>query len=604
MSAPAENLKHTSEAAAIGAQVAKAVAWVSGVFSLVACITLILAQIQIMQVDPLNDATLKALKIQALKEPNNQELLKSIRSLQLMTRQAFFANQTQQRATGLMLLFGVAIFLASIKTYVELRLKLPMPAGQMPREGGLAERSAGRWAVAAGAGLVVLSTLLLVLLSPPVFDLPKPASAAVPAGKPADPAKPAEASKPVAAETPVAKPGEAAPAVAAPAKAEPAPLHAWPSFRGPNGTGIAGHAKAPLAWDGAKGENLLWKKPIPKVGTNSPIVWGDKVFVAGSDDASRDIYAYDVKTGNLLWTGATALVSGSLPKVMYGTTYSASTLATDGERVYGVFATGDVVAFNVADGKKAWGRNLGAFKNQYGHSSSLMIYGGLLLVQFDQAGKGRVLGLDVKKGTTVWDQAREIGHESWASPILVDAGSKPELIVLAMPNITSHDPMTGKILWSVPGLDGEIAPSAAYAAGRVFVVSPGMPLMAVQVGPSPKVIWKFEENQPDVSSPLATEKYVLMASSGGTVTCLDAAAGKKLWEHEFEEAGFYASPVLVGENVYLMDKRGVTFVLKLGNDFKQLAANPLGEKATCTPAIPEGRIYFRSEKNLYCVGKD
>jgi len=394
------------------------------------------------------------------------------------------------------------------------------------------------------------------------------------------------------------------PAVATPPKAEPLPLHAWPSFRGPGGNGIAGHDKAPLKWDGAKGENILWKKPIPKGGTNSPIVWGDKVFVAGSDDASRDIYAYDAKTGNLLWTGATPLVTGSPPKVMDGTTYCAPTLTTDGERVYGVFATGDVVAFNVADGMKVWSWNLGAFKNGYGHSSSLILHGGLLLVQFDQAGKGRVLGVDVKKGTKVWDQAREIEHESWASPILVNTGSRFELITLARPNVWSQDPATGKLLWSVPGLDGEIAPSAAYAAGRLFAVSPNMPLTAVQLGSAPKVLWSYSENQPDVSSPLATENYVIMASSAGTVTCLDAATGKKRWEQEFEDAGFYASPILVGDRVYLMDKRGVTFVIQLGNDFKQLAANPLGEKATCTPAIPEGRIYFRSDKNLYCVGKD
>jgi outer membrane protein assembly factor BamB len=601
VSAPANNLKHTSEVAAIGAQVAKAVAWVSGIFSLVACITLIMSQIQIMRADPLNDPTLKAMKAQIIKDKQNEQLRESVRNLHLLTRRAFFANQTQQRATGLMLLLGVAIFLASMKTYVELRLKLPMPQGQAPREGGSAERSAGRWAVAAGGGLVVLGTLLLVFLSDPEFDLPKPASAEAAAPKPAEPAKP------VAAETPAkpaeTKPAETAPVVAAPAKAEAIPLQAWPSFRGPHGNGIAGHDKAPLKWDGAKGENILWKKPIPKVGTNSPIVWGDRVFVAGSDDASRDIYAYDAKTGNLVWTGETALVSGTLPKVMDGTTFTAPTLTTDGERVYGVFATGDVVAFNAADGKKAWARNLGAFKNQYGHASSLILHRGLLLVQFDQAGKGRILGLDGKKGTTVWDQAREIEHESWASPIVVDTGSRTELILLAKPSMTSHDPVTGKILWSVPGLDGEIAPSPAYAAGRFFAVSPGMPLLAIEAGASPKVIWKYEENQPDVSSPLATEKYVFIASSGGTVTCLDAATGKKRWEQEFED-GFYASPVLVGDRVYLMDKKGLTVVFRLGDQYEQLAANPLGEKATCTPAIPEGRIYFRSDKNLYCVGKD
>lgn len=617
MSAPASNQKHTSEAAAIGAQVAKAVAWVSGVFSLVACITLILAQIQIMQVDPLNDPTLKAMKAQITKDQKNEQLRDSVRSLHLLTRRAFFTNQQQQRATGVMLLFGVAVFLASMKTYVELRLKLPMPQGQAPREGGSAERAAGRWAVTAGAGLIVVATLLIVFISPPEFDL-----LAKPADKPAEPSSaPSTEGNPAKAEATATKKEEVKAAAADPSSApgsgategkpdkspgpkiEPPPNHAWPAFRGPYGNGVAGHAKAPLAWDGAKGENIAWKSAIPKGGTNSPIAWGDKVFIAGSDDQSRDVYAYEAKSGKLLWTGVTGLITGTLPKVMDGTTYVASTLATDGERVYAIFATSDVVAWNM-DGTKAWGQNLGAFKNSYGHSSSLMLHGGKLLVQFDQEGAGQLLVLDCKNGKVLAKVARETQQASWASPIVVNTGSKWEAILLAKPFASSHDPLTGKLLWKVECMDGEVAPSPAFAAGRVFVGTQGMPLVAIQLAPEPKILWKYEDNLPDVSSPVATDKYVLMAASGGMVTCLDAATGKKVWEHEYEDAGFYASPILVGENAYLMDKRGVTFVLKLGGEFKQLAANPLGEKATCTPAIPEGRIYFRSEKNLYCVGKD
>src|SRR6185295_19053266 len=168
---------------------------------------------------------------------------------------------------------------------------------------------------------------------------------------------------------PTPDPGKKPPTEAA-AKIEPPPVHAWPVFRGPYGNGVAGHSKAPLTWDGAKGENIAWKVAIPKPGTNSPVVWGDKVFVAGADEQSRDVFAYDVKTGKLLWTGVTGLITGTLPKVMDGTTFTAATLATDGERVYAIFATSDLVAWNM-DGTKAWGQNLGPFKNSYGHSSSL-----------------------------------------------------------------------------------------------------------------------------------------------------------------------------------------------------------------------------------------
>jgi len=609
VSAADNNLKHPSEAAALGAQVAKAVAWVSGIFSLVACITLIMAQIQIMAVDPLNDPTLKAMKAQITKDQKNQQLRDSVRSLHLLTRQAFFTNQTQQRVTGLLLLFGVAVFLASMKTYVELRLRLPVPQGQAPREGGSAERSAGRWAVAAGAGLVVLATLLMVFLSPPPIDFDaKPASAeATSSAKPTE-GKPTEAKAPEAktpevktAPTP-AKPEETKTPPPAPAKVEPLPLHAWPSFRGPGGNGVAAAPKAPLTWDGAKGDNVAWKVTIPKVGTNSPIVWGDRVFVAGADDQTRDVYAYDAKTGKLLWTGSTGLISGTLPKIMDGTTFTPATLATDGERVYAVFATGDIVAWNM-DGTKAWGRHLGVFKNSYGHSSSLLTHAGRVLVQFDHEAGGHFIGLDGKSGKTLFDQARPTQGSSWASPIVVNTGSRMEAILSAKPFVISHDPATGKILWQVECMDGEIAPSAASAGGKVFLANEGAAALAIQPGPEPKILWKYEENLPDVASPVATEKYVLMAASGGMITCLDAATGKKIWSQEHDE-GFYASPIVAGDRVYLMDKKGVTLVFKLGDQYEKLAMNPLGEKATCTPAFSEGRIYFRSEKNLYCIGKD
>jgi hypothetical protein len=52
-----------------------------------------------------------------------------------------------------------------------------------------------------------------------------------------------------------------------------------------------------------------------------------------------------------------------------------------------------------------------------------------------------------------------------------------------------------------------------------------------------------------------------------------------------------------------MDKKGVTLVFKASDKYEELAKNPLGEKATCTPAIPDGRIYLRTDKNLYCIGK-
>jgi outer membrane protein assembly factor BamB len=287
---------------------------------------------------------------------------------------------------------------------------------------------------------------------------------------------------------------------------------------------------------------------------------------------------------------------------MESTGFAPSTAATDGKRVYAIFATGNIVALDM-DGKRVWARHLEVPKNPYGHASSLVVFPSRLLVQFDTEKGGRFLALEPQTGKPVWDQSRPV-KISWSTPTIVNTGSRMEALLNSKPSLVSHDPVTGKILWSVTaiGQDGEVAPSVAYANGIAFSGTEHAVMAAVKVGPEPRVLWKYEEDLPDVSTPLATDKYLIMASSGGFVTCLEAATGKPVWTQEFKE-GFYASPVLVGDRVYLTDKEGVTVVFKVSDKYEELARNPLGEKSGATPAFPKGRIYIRGEKHLYCVGK-
>lgn len=592
-----DSAKHRSQFAVMGAQAALAVAWVSGLFSLVLCVVVIVNQINISTVDPLDDKSLAALKAAIAKDPENRELRDSVRSLYMMSQRAFFTNQTQMRTGGLLLLGGVAIFLAAIKTLVELRKSNPVPVGSIPYEGGTAERAAARWAVAAGGGVLVVVTLTVVYLSDPPIDLG--VAEAVEAPAPADPAgaSAGPSSAPVV-DAPKPSPAEGPASAGAKAGLAPVPPHAWPQFR--NGTGVAAVKNAPLTWDGAKNEGILWKKAIPTFGTNSPIVWEKKVFVSGSDEKKLEVYAYDVDKGDLLWTGEVPNTLDKPLKVMEGTSFCASTMATDGQRVYAIFATGDLGAFDMS-GKRLWATSLGLQKNSYGYTSSLAAFGGRVLVQYDDQKGGRFLAFDGPTGKPAFQVKRE-GTESWASPVVVQAGSRVEAILYGQPWVSAHDPLTGKELWKTECKGGESAPSPAYAGGTLFIGTDHAQLVAIQAGDAGKILWKVEEDLPDVSSPVATEKYMFMCSSAGVITCLDAKTGAKVWSKEFDE-GFYGSPILVDERIYVMDRAGVTHVFKAADKWEPLATNPLGEKADCTPAVTEGRIYLRSEKHLYCVGK-
>jgi len=64
-----------------------------------------------------------------------------------------------------------------------------------------------------------------------------------------------------------------------------APMN-WPSFRGPNASGVADGQFPPLAWDAEKNKNIRWKTPIPGLGHSCPVIWEDHVYVTTA--VSRD----------------------------------------------------------------------------------------------------------------------------------------------------------------------------------------------------------------------------------------------------------------------------------------------------------------------------
>ena len=387
----------------------------------------------------------------------------------------------------------------------------------------------------------------------------------------------------------------------------------WPAFRGPaERLPVPLPERAPLSWDATTGAGLLWKTDVPLPGENSPVVWGDRVFLCGADAKHQEIYAFATATGKLVWKQPVSTpdsVRGPAPQVSDDCGYAPSTVATDGRYVCAIFPTGDVAGLDVT-GKLLWTRNLGPLDNQYGAASSPVLYQGRLLIQLDQGsspddGKSALVALDAATGQTVWRTPRP-SQATWSSPLLVNTGTREELIAAGSPWACAYDPVSGAELWRAKCLSGDVAPSPAYAAGRVFVAMDGIALTALPAEaqgtiPPGKFLWTGTDNLPDIVSPLATPDYVFLTTSEGTVTCYDGAHGAKLWEHDLG-AEVKSSPVLVGNNVYLLDTAGVMHIFAAARQFKQIGTAKLGETADACPAFVAGKIFLRGKTRLYCVG--
>ncbi|MGD9496289.1 MAG: PQQ-binding-like beta-propeller repeat protein [Armatimonadota bacterium] len=423
---------------------------------------------------------------------------------------------------------------------------------------------------------------------------------------------------------PAGPPGPPGPAgvAAAPTQGGTTPLTAldaqyarnWPRFRGPYGLGQAPSGTYPESWDGESGANIAWKVPVPLPGQSSPIVWDNRVFVTGADERTRQVFAFDAETGKMLW--ARRVVSDlsaddPAPEVSEDTGYAAPTMATDGQRVFAAFANGDVAAFSF-EGDELWVRAMGPLQNMYGHASSLLVYEDTLIVQLDQGEAddelSRLVALDVRDRKRVWETARDVPN-SWTTPILIRAGERDQIITAANPWVIAYDAKTGEEIWRADVLAGDVAPSPIFAGGMVIACADGADLVAIRPDGSgdvtqTHVVWRAAGSMPDTASPVSDGTLVYVITSFGYMSAYRLQDGGLVWEHQIQgEGSFYASPVLVGDRLYVLCGDGVMHILATGSEFREIGTARLGEPAFATPAFVEGSIFIRTPEHLYRIGK-
>ncbi len=583
----------------------KKIAYLSAGFGIFVAILLIINYVQYSKLDPVNAKLIENLVERLNEDPNNEALRQEIRTIDLLSRKAYFTSQWQIKMGGYLLLVAVIVFVIAMQILLSGKREVEYIEKD---DVFFAQAKARRW-VALGGLLIVCFAMLSAYLSYQQLEnsfLTNFSKKGIKKDSTENNSVKLEnnlASEEIMDSLETSSNVDSATANLTPFPTAKENAENYPTFRGIGGNGIVYKKNVPTSWNGASKQNILWKLKLPLLGYNSPIIWGDKLFLSGADESKREIYCIDRNTGKLLWRHQVKNINGSpasAPKVTADTGHAAPTLATDGRRVYAIFSNGDILATDM-EGNRVWARNLGVLGNHYGHSSSLMLFQDKLIVQYDQKSEAKIMALNTLTGKTIWSTPRKV-KISWASPIVVYTGKQSEIILAADPFIASYNPYTGKENWKIDCIFGEVGPSPAYADGIVFATNEYANLTAIKLGETPEILWQTDEYLSDVPSPIATKDYLFLVTSYGAVACYGAKDGKKLWEHEFPN-GFYGSPVLVNNNIYLVDMKGNTHIFSASDKFKLIGTNALGENSTCTPAFADGRIYIRGKENLYCIGK-
>jgi outer membrane protein assembly factor BamB len=403
----------------------------------------------------------------------------------------------------------------------------------------------------------------------------------------------------------------------------------WPQWRGPEGTGVSRLAKPPLEW--SETSNVRWKKEIPGRGAGTPVIWGNLVFLStavpigvseGEAHRSRGsspgphkymVMALDRKDGRSVWERVVREEAPHEGTHQDWGTWASPSIVTDGMHVIASFESRGIYAFDMK-GTPIWQKDFGdkKMRNQFGEGSSPALHRDTLVIVWDHQGESFIAALDKRTGEERWRTPRD-EIDSWATPLVVEANGRAQVVTSGMKQVRSYDLETGKLLWYGAGTTMNPIPSPVAADGFVILTAGfrGNDLKAVRLADAkdditntPALVWTLNRDTPYVPSPLLYDGILyLLKSNNGILSTFDAKTGKAHYQAtRLDDApNVFASPVGAAGRVYIVGQEGTTVVLKQGPTFEVLARNKLDDGFNASPALVDSEIYLRGFKALYCI---
>ena len=419
----------------------------------------------------------------------------------------------------------------------------------------------------------------------------------------------------------------------------------WPSFRGPNASGVADGTRPPTTWDVEKSQNVIWKAAIPGLSHASPIVWGNRIFVItaissdaqtgfiakdrgidlANDDAKHAwmIYALDKRTGQTLWSNK-AYEGVPRAKRHVKATQANSTPVTDGRYVVALFGSEGLACYDT-NGKLLWKQDLGVLnpglwddkESSWGHASSPVIYRDLVIVQADGHKQSFIAAFNLNDGKQAWRVERnEI--TSWTTPAIYQGKNRVELIANGGRYIRGYDPLTGKELWRFADNQTQVKMQAPQIAGDLIFITggypAGRPMYAFRPGAAGDIslkpgedknaflAWSSSKGSPYTPTPIVYGDLFYVLADNGVFSAYVAKTGELVYQQRLPSS-FSASPVAADGKLYLASEDGDAFVVKAGRQYELLSKNVMGQPLMATPALSDGMLIVRAQNALYALGE-
>lgn len=387
----------------------------------------------------------------------------------------------------------------------------------------------------------------------------------------------------------------------------------WPQFRGPDGSGSAA-AAVPSTWSDT--ENMIWKAPLEGMGASTPVIVGGKLFltasVGGAGDLVRRVLCFDAATGQKLWDQT---VESQLPEsdsIREDHGYASSTPVADATHLYVFFGKSGVFCFDHS-GRHVWHAEVGSQLNRWGSAASLTLLGQQLLVNACVESES-LIALDKASGKELW-RAPKL-KECWHAPFPVaGAGGAPQIVMAQAEQLVAYDAATGAEAWRCKsGISWYMCPQPIVSEGVLYAVGgrSGTGGLAVKLGGTGDIteshrLWTLAKGTNVPSPVLHGGRLYFAHENNGTAHCVDLNSGQFVYEEPLppHPGQVYASPVLAGDTIVYLGRGGQAVLVKAGPKCEIVGSARLEDGRgvfNASPAIASGRLYIRSNRNLYCIG--
>jgi outer membrane protein assembly factor BamB len=197
----------------------------------------------------------------------------------------------------------------------------------------------------------------------------------------------------------------------------------------------------------------------------------------------------------------------------------------------------------------------------------------------------------------------------------VDFNGRTQVITSATNRIRSYDLSSGEVIWECSGMTRNVIPSPVMAHNIVYLISGfrGNAAIAVDITKArgditdtDAIVWKYDINTPYTPSPLLMDnKLYFLKANNGFITCLDAGTGNEYYSSQRLEGinNLFTSPVGVGDRIYILGTNGICLVVKAGEQFEVLSKNTLEDTFYASPVILGDDLFLRGDRSLYCISE-